>query len=209
MTSGLPSVVDFFSGCGGTSQGFRDAGLRIAAGLDSDLDSAETFRGNFPEAAFIHEDIRLVTVDRVASLLPGGPLLFAGCAPCQPFSAQNQRQNIADPRRSLLQEFSRFVTELLPEFVVIENVPGMQRRSGSGPLDAFIESLTLAGYATNADVLRSLEFGVPQTRRRLVLVAALGGEPQLPAPTHGDALQGPTTVRSAIEGLPSLSLIHI
>src|ERR1700730_3569114 len=85
------AVINFFSGCGGISLGLRDAGMRIVAGLDNDGDAANTFRENFPEAAFIERDIREVSIDEVRQLVPAGqPLLLSGCAPCQPFSKQNR-----------------------------------------------------------------------------------------------------------------------
>ena len=86
------SVVDFFCGCGGTSAGLRDAGMKIIAGLDIDEIALETFKNNFPEAVALNTDISKLTAKKLEALLPEveGPLLFAACAPCQPFSTQNR-----------------------------------------------------------------------------------------------------------------------
>jgi DNA (cytosine-5)-methyltransferase 1 len=198
------SVIDFFSGCGGTSAGFRQAGLGIAGAIDHDHDSAATFQTNFHEANVIDRDIRDVSADEVHAMVPDGVRLFAGCAPCQPFSRHNKYQSDADPRRNLLQVFQQFVTTLHPEFVVVENVPGLQNRSTHGPLDNFLRALTDHGYETKVSVLRALEFGVPQERKRLVIVASRLGVPMLPRATHVVTKRPACTVRKAIGHLRPL-----
>ncbi len=194
------SVVDFFSGCGGTSVGFRAAGAKIIGAIDFDFDSTESFRANFPGATIFQRDIRELSVDEVKSIVPPGPLLFAGCAPCQPFSAQNRSQSALDPRRALLNEFLRFVRAIRPEYVVVENVPGLQRASSDGPLARFVRSVRRIGYTTSVEVLRALDYGVPQERKRLVLIASRVGRPALPSPRGG----APSTVREWISELPRL-----
>ncbi|MEV4129839.1 DNA cytosine methyltransferase [Nocardia sp. NPDC049707] len=199
------SVIDFFSGCGGTSQGFKDAGMNIVAGIDFDPDSAETFRNNFPGAEFIEADIRKVRVEQVRELMPDSPTLFAGCAPCQPFSRQNKTTTAQDPRRNLLYEFSRFVRALRPELVVIENVPGLQNPKKGGPLEDFLAALAEDEYVSKVSILRALEFGVPQERKRLVIVASRIGSPELPEATHVANGVPATTVRQFIyDGLPAI-----
>jgi len=201
----LPSVVDFFSGCGGTSLGFRQAGLPVAMGIDNDRDAADTYRANFPEAKFLEIDVRQLAASDLKPLLPTGPLLFAGCAPCQPFSRQNRNKKTTDPRRDLLSEFARILIAIRPEYIIVENVPGLQRVTRSGPLHAFVRRLMRTGYQVSIDVLRALDFGVPQERRRLVVVAALAEEPALPVPTHGPGLLRTATVRDFVRGLPPLA----
>jgi DNA (cytosine-5)-methyltransferase 1 len=193
-------VIDFFCGCGGTSAGFQAAGLEIAGGLDLDPSAAKTFRRNFPNAGFIEGDITDVDPSEVDRMVGGGPVLFAGCAPCQPFSKQNRQKRTDDSRRPLLAEFGRFVLALRPEFVVVENVPGLQRIGDAGPFPAFRSQLQDLGYSVAAAVLKASDFGVPQTRRRLVLVASLKGPACLPKARGGS----PPSVRDAIGGLPRL-----
>ncbi len=195
-------VVDFFSGCGGTSFGFQQAGLHIAAAVDHDRHAAATFRHNFPDVVFIQRDIRRLKTSTIRDVLTRGPVLFSGCAPCQPFSGQNQQPSPNDPRRTLLHEFQRFVTELLPEYVVVENVPGAQRVSNRGPFGDFIRALERAGYAVRSAVLRAGDFGVPQERRRLVIVA--GRDRPLELPDAQGSFARTATVRDAIGHLPAL-----
>ena len=108
-------VFDFFSGCGGTSAGLQAAGMEIAFGLDLDPDAAATFRANFPGAHFLRKDLTRLRADRVQSLISAArtnPILFCGCAPCQPFSRQNLQRKAEDSRVPLLSHFGRFVRYL-------------------------------------------------------------------------------------------------
>ncbi|MEY2250380.1 DNA cytosine methyltransferase [Comamonas sediminis] len=202
-------VVDFFSGCGGTSCGFEAAGLEILAGLDIDPAAAATFRTNFPHAHFIEGDVRDLHTNVLNGFLEKRtmPLLFAGCAPCQPFSKQNRLQSLEDPRRTLLKEFGRFIKAWMPDFVFVENVPGLQKISKHGPFVSFQSLLKRLGYRFETAVVPALWYGVPQTRERLVLVASLRGNIKLPEATHGPGLPGGryTTVRDWISDLPEIA----
>jgi DNA (cytosine-5)-methyltransferase 1 len=198
------NVVDFFCGCGGTSQGFRQAGMNIALGIDIDPIAGKTFQANFPEASFVLGDIREISAVKLRAHLPPRPWLFSGCAPCQPFSAQNNTRSSRDRRRSLLGEFARFVLKWRPEYVFVENVPGLQRVGGGGPLGRFRRLIRDAGYQDDLKILPALWFGVPQRRERLVLVAAKGRSVSLPEATHGPRGLPYATVRAWISGLPSL-----
>jgi DNA (cytosine-5)-methyltransferase 1 len=201
-------VVDFFSGCGGTSEGLREAGFKIRAGIDMDAEAASTFRANFPEAAFIERDIRKVRVSELRCVLPARrtrPVLFTACAPCQPFSKQNGQRGGKDQRVYLLDEIHRFVREFRPEYIFVENVPGIQRiRSDRGPVGRFKKMLAEFGYAIDCEVLDFLEFGVPQTRRRFVLVASLLGAVGFPEKTHGKGKIPFATVWDWIADLPPI-----
>ena len=207
MSSQTVSVVDFFSGCGGTSQGLQDAGMTILAGVDNNLDAASTFRDNFPKAHFFERNVLDLASSEVAKILPeSGPVLFAGCAPCQPFSAQKKDKGVGDPRRLLLLEFLRFIEDLSPEFVMVENVPGLQTLdANAGPFRLFVERLSQAGYSVDYGVLRAVDFGVPQIRRRLVLLASRVSDIKLPVPTHGAGLIPQSTVADWISALPELA----
>lgn len=200
-------VFDFFSGCGGTSCGFSQAGLDVALGLDLDEDAARTFQANHPKADFMLRDIQDMDVEEIAPLRPGdGPILFSGCAPCQPFSKQSRRRNVVDPRRSLLAHFGRFVRRWQPEYVFVENVPGMQRVYGSaGPLADFLSLLSGLGYGYDSGIVAASSFGVPQTRERFVLLAVKGREAHLPSPTHGIPGVPTSTVRDWIGGLAPIA----
>ena len=145
-------VYDFFAGCGGASCGFQEAGMEISFALDHDADARETFEANFPNAHFEFADIRDVSVDavrlRVEAERPN-PVLFSGCAPCQPFTKQNTRrpQFDQDERVPLLARFGHLVESCRPDLVFVENVPGLQKLdSDSQPFGDFLRRLHAAGY---------------------------------------------------------------
>lgn len=184
-----------------------DAGVRLVGAVDIDPDAAETYRKNFPHVTFFEKDVADLSVEEVRQLLPEkGPILFAGCAPCQPFSAQQRHSDASDPRRSLLLRFLQFVEALLPDFLLVENVPGLQTvPEGEGPLPTFLESIEALGYQVSVDVLRAADFGVPQIRRRLIIIAARGVAVRLPDATHGIDLLPYSTVRDWISDLPPIT----
>lgn len=200
-------VFDFFSGCGGTSLGFAQAGMKVVLGLDNDPDAAETFRKNIKGAAFIEKDIRKVPTGALAPLLgsAGGPVLFSCCAPCQPFSRQSRSKSARDPRRSLLGEFARFVKRWTPDYIFVENVPGLQHVERSeGPLGQFVALLDRMGYSHVVEVLPASCFGVPQKRERLILLASRRPGLKIPPATHGSSRRPAATVRDWIGNLPAI-----
>lgn len=200
-------VFDFFAGCGGTSFGFNAAGMQVVFGLDNDPDAAATFRANIKGAMFIEKDIRKVGTSVLAPLLStrNAPVLFSCCAPCQPFSKQSRAKSDGDPRRSLLSEFGRFVRRWKPDYVFLENVPGLQRVDESdGPLPQFIRLLGRLDYSFDMKVVPALSFGVPQKRERLILMAGKTAGLKIPSPTHGTTKRPVATVRDWIGGLPAI-----
>lgn len=181
-------VVDFFCGCGGTSLGLRQAGMSIAAGIDWDEDAGRTFQSIFPRAKFLKKDIRKLRpadLEEVVESCRGSPLLFSCCAPCQPFSRHRSTRR-RDSRKYLLSGFPKFVRRYLPKYVICENVPKLRRFFGSkGPFPALVRYLKRLGYSCATGIVDSQDFGVPQRRRRLVLLASFEGPISIPAPTHG------------------------
>ena len=204
-------VYDFFSGCGGTSLGFRQAGMDVVFALDSDPDAAATFKRNFPEARFVNDKIQNVAVQEIGEDVAGcgdNPILFCGCAPCQPFSKHNREGNPGDRRVSLLLEFGRFVAHYRPDYVFVENVPGLQEVADRfGPLSEFLQLLGSLGYDYKCDVVNANDYGVPQMRRRLVLVASpFEGIHFPPVKTHGPGShRAYSTVRDNIRDLPPIA----
>ena len=206
-------VFDFFAGCGGASRGFQDAGMEVAFALDWDSDARQTFTNNFPSARFEASDIRKTNEDDVHNLVRAHrphPVLFSGCAPCQPFSKQNTTRPPPgdDERVPLLLEFLRFIRRCEPDIVFVENVPGIQNlRGDTEPLSAFVRGLEDAGYGKPSCEAVSLQrYGVPQGRRRFLLVASRGGPLELPPKTHGPGTANPEydTVRHWIGDLPAI-----
>jgi DNA (cytosine-5)-methyltransferase 1 len=164
-----PRVVDLFAGAGGLAAGFRAAGFSVVAGTDVDPDAAATFRANFPEATTVCGDIRdrsvkeeILDAARRAQVVVGGP-------PCQAFSqVRNHARLIEDPRNSLYREFVEIVATVLPKVFVMENVPGLEQ---VGAKSQIVEDLELDGeYRVEAQAVDAADFGVPQTRRRILFV---------------------------------------
>jgi len=204
-------VFDFFSGCGGTSRGFRNAGMDVVFALDNDPDAARTFKQNLPGIHFVCDDIQNVSCEALQPLIDeckGHPILFSGCAPCQPFTKQKTTRHSDDDRRVLLNEFRRFVKHYQPEFVFIENVPGMQKvGQEEGPLAEFLATLKGLAYKEAVAIVSSREYGVPQRRRRLVVVASRLGPIEIPLKTHGPGTASPefSKVREWIQDLPDIA----
>ncbi|MFI5350879.1 MAG: DNA cytosine methyltransferase [Elusimicrobiota bacterium] len=173
------AIVDLFSGAGGLSEGFRQAGYRIAAGSDVDPDACATYALNFPEARTICGDIREPIVRGALLDAAAGAQLVVGGPPCQAFSQmRNHSRLIEDPRNALYREFVRIVGELEPMGFVMENVPGLEQM---GAKVQVLEDLGLKGaYRVTAQVLDAADFGVPQTRQRIVFIgvhSSLGVRP--------------------------------
>jgi DNA (cytosine-5)-methyltransferase 1 len=205
-------VFDFFSGCGGTSSGFRAAGLRTALAIDNDPDAAETFRTNFPEAAFIEANLARIAPSRIAAHVDsartqGSRLLFCACAPCQPFSRQNMADRNLNRKRSLLLRFQVFVQTYRPEFIFVENVPGLQDPDESrAPFGPFVKELRALGYHVTYGVVDCRRYGVPQRRLRLILVASIFGPVTFPRPSFGAGTPRVwKTVRDVIGDLPPVA----
>jgi DNA (cytosine-5)-methyltransferase 1 len=211
MKKSLPiKVFDFFSGCGGTSKGFKEAGLDIVFALDNDPDAVSTFRHNFPEATFIESGIELIQESEVTPIFNNcrsNPILFSGCAPCQPFTKQNTKRSTDKKQRHLLNEFARFVRYFKPDFLFVENVPGLQKvDKDEGPFVDFLQMLNELGYFYKYDIVAAQTYGVPQQRRRLVLIASLLGPIEFPSRTHGPKTTNPeySSVQQWIKDLPSI-----
>lgn len=191
--------VDVFCGVGGLTHGLQRGGIEVVAGIDVDPHCRFAYEAN-NRARFIHRDIRDVEAKSLAVLFDGANVrLLAGCAPCQPFSTYSRagRARRSDEMWDLLREFGRIVRESQPELVTMENVPELARHS---VFDEFLRDLD--GYAMTWKVVQCEQYGVPQTRNRLVLLASRMGPVQFPGP---DPLTLMTTVRSAIGALRALS----
>ena len=186
--------------------------MKIALALDHDADARASFEANFPDAHFEFVDIQNVgaeTIRRRVEAEPSAPVLFSGCAPCQPFTKQNtQRPKLEqDERVPLLAHFARLVQDCRPDVVFVENVPGIQKLdSDSEPFGGFLKRLDAAGYRVDYRAVRLARYGVPQGRRRLVLLASRHGEVHLPDETHGPGTPNNryATVRDWIFHLPPI-----
>lgn len=188
-----PVAVDIFCGAGGLSYGMKRAGIEIIAGIDIDPISRHPFEANV-NAAFHEVDVASLQPAFVDSLFDGRvPKILAGCAPCQPFSSYTNNRHIQQEEWKLLSKFGELLSDFGPEIVTMENVPRLEKHS---EFDEFLKALDQAGYEYNYHIVRCAEYGVPQTRRRLVLLASRLGEIDLIPPTHSE--EKFETVRDAI-----------
>ena len=208
------AVFDFFCGCGGTSEGFREAGMDIAWALDIDSAAADTYKKNFPEAVFRQMDVNKLKVSelrREVEKYPDHLILFCGCAPCQPFTKQKTTKLKGDPRSKLLLSFSRLVKAIRPDFVFVENVPGVQkpRDNEESPFKSFLAVIDKLGYEYEApgSVVAAQDYGAVQIRHRFIFLASKHGAAKIPEATHGneDGKQHYQTVRQVIANLPPIS----
>ncbi len=202
--SDKPTVMDLFSGAGGLTWGFRRAGFESVLAVDFDRASCETYRANFCAGGTDHVicgPIENVARFVAADVIVGGP-------PCQGFSALGKRDP-NDPRNSLWRHYFRAVDQVLPKVLVMENVPELLRSDEFGAFQQHVEGL---GYSVTAQVLNAADYGVPQRRKRAIVVASRVGEPRLPPMTHSDpsspevragSLKPWVTVRDVIGDLPA------
>jgi DNA (cytosine-5)-methyltransferase 1 len=193
-------AVDLFCGAGGLTAGMRKAGIQVKAGYDIDSSCAHAFSWN-NNAEFLAKDVAEVSQQEIAAWFSGdAPRLLAGCAPCQPFSTYNQgRDTSSDRKWPLLYHFARLIKELTPELVTMENVPDVTKHDVY--LD-FESNLRALGYNVWAGTVACIDYGLPQQRRRHVLLASRLGPISLISPTHNEK---PATVYDAISHLPPIS----
>lgn len=192
-------AVDLFCGAGGLTCGLRSAGIDVRVGVDLDPACEYPFVEN-NSARFLCESVeRLSPAKLRAEWRDARYSLLAGCAPCQPFSLYSQGKDArADGRWNLLAQFQRLVLRAKPTLVTMENVPRLAEQS---VFQDFVAALKAARYHVSFQVVKSADYGVPQQRERLVLLASSLGPISLIPPTH---TKKPRTVRQAIAKLPPL-----
>lgn len=194
------AVIDLFCGAGGLSHGFRLEGFDVVAGIDFDSKCRYPFEQN-NNAPFLLKDVAEIEAnDLVSRFIPDLPRILVGCAPCQPFSKYSQGRE--DGRWQLLEHFSRLICEVKPDVVSMENVPRLQKFMDSSVFNAFVRTLRNNDYFVDWKVAYCPDYGIPQSRSRLVLIASKFGPPGVPEATH-DAASYPT-VRNAIGDLPPI-----
>lgn len=194
-----PRVIELFAGCGGMALGFKDAGFRTVLANEWDRDACDSLRANITDRVLncaIQEIERFPRADVVA----GGP-------PCQGFSNLGERVP-NDPRNQLWRHYFRCVEQARPKVFVLENVPPLLKSAEFVEMKRLAESL---GYKVEGRVLNAADYGVPQTRKRAIVIGSRIGEPSFPTPTHVDPLKRNLlnqhlprwrTVRDAIGHLP-------
>ncbi len=198
------SAIDLFCGIGGLSYGLKSAGISVVAGLDIDASCQFIFEQNVL-ADFIQKDIAKVRGTELSERYwsdSGQVRILAGCAPCQPFSPHsNKVKNKKRSRRwRLISEFKRLVGEMKPDIVTMENVPNLAKQAIFKRFVAFLEQ---QGYFVSHSLIYCPNYGIPQKRRRLVLLASKHGSITLIPETH--TKNNYATLREAIEHLPPVA----
>lgn len=188
----VPTMVDLFSGAGGLSAGFSSAGYHLIGGVENWLPAARSLQANHPDAYVETRDIRTVDALEFKARLPCRPNLVLGGPSCQGFStsgglSRSAGRAIDDERNSLFLDFIRFVYALEPEWVVMENVPGLLLFNRGAVAKEVIKQFRVIGYHVAPMILLAADFGVPQLRRRLFFVGnRTGAKIPFPLPTHGN-----------------------
>ncbi len=208
-------AIDFFCGGGGMTRGLLDAGINVIAGIDSNPNCKDTYeKNNFNQ--YYECDVCELTPEMLIKKFPrlknADNVLLVGCAPCQPFSILRREEFDENgnpiPHKSvnLLVEFGRFVKSIKPAHVMVENVPGIKGK-GSDVLDKFKSMLESEGYKWDEKTLYAKEYGVPQNRRRYILIASRVFTPTIPEATHGNKpnLLPFCTVRETIAKYPIIA----
>jgi DNA (cytosine-5)-methyltransferase 1 len=199
------TAIDLFCGAGGLTRGLLDAGVNVAAGYDLDESCRFPYEHNNGNAVFNRKSVTEITAADLVPLYPKQHVrVLVGCAPCQTFSKYTQGlKNHHDPKWTLLSEFGRLVRELKPDVVSMENVPELRRHQ---VFQDFLSTLAEQGFHFVTDtkkwVVYCPDYGIPQHRRRLVIVASRLGPIELIPPTHRPNRY--RTVADALRGLPEL-----
>lgn len=198
------NFIDVFSGCGGLSYGLEQAGLRCLLGIDFNQDAIESFKLNHKEAKAFCGDVRELTNSKLKELIGNNKVDFVvGGPPCQGFSTVG-RGDSDDPRNYLFMEFVRIVKELKPKGILIENVTGLLADKNKLVLKQIFNLFEKMGYVLNARVLSAEEYGVPERRRRTIIVGVQKGYSfSFPIPSHGErGKKKMATVGEALRAIP-------
>lgn len=207
-------AIDFFCGAGGLTRGLLNAGIDVLAGVDNDPRLRDTYTLNNEPSSFFCRDINEVCIDGLrqeVGISDEDQMLYAACTPCQPFSTLNRLKG-QDEKKKLLLVFANVVKAAPPDFILIENVPGLNNAYGREIYEEFLDVLRECGFPEpSAGLLDAKHYGVPQTRRRFILMASRHDTLSLPRPTHGiddnsfAEVEPVLTVRDSIEGYTAIS----
>lgn len=194
------SAVDLFCGIGGLTHGLESSGINVVAGIDVDKTCKYAYESN-NSSKFICADIESISGEFVSSLYPDDAIrVLAGCAPCQPFSALRRKKSAQDLEEKQLESFIRLIKEVIPDIVTMENVVNLRGRS---IYRKFLLTLKELEYSIWENSVNAADYGVPQNRRRLVLLASRLSPISMAENTN--CKKEHTVVRDAIGVLPPLS----
>ena len=201
------AVVDLFCGIGGLTHGFITERFTVSTGVDFDNTCSYAYTTN-NNAKFLYKDVTELTAKELNDLFPENKRkILVGCAPCQPFSIFNYKNNNnaekqkEDKKWRLLYSFADLIEATQPEIVSMENVPQLQNFNGGKVFNDFVERLEKNDYKVSFGTYNAQNYGVPQRRKRLILLASKYAKFELISPTHKDNY---VTVRQAIGHLPKI-----
>lgn len=202
-TQNTIGVIDLFCGIGGLSHGMFKEGFDIIAGFDID-DTCKYAYENNNKSKFYNQDIKTVTIEQINNLFANYDIkVLAGCAPCQPFSSYAFKVKDKDKNKyDLLYEFGRIVEGVLPDIVTMENVSQILSFKQKPVLNDFVDLLKKNQYQVDYKIVYCPDYGIPQTRKRIVLLASRLGKISLIPPTHTKNKY--KTVRQTIGKLPPI-----
>jgi DNA (cytosine-5)-methyltransferase 1 len=200
----LVTAIDLFSGCGGLSFGFESAGIQTGLAIDNWPDALKTFLKNHPKSRTELFDLGAKTLKPLIDSLNDSQIVFGG-PPCQGFSISGKRDP-NDPRNLLYRGFFQVVAEVRPRVFVMENVPNLASMDGGRLIQEIENDFKSLGYNLSREILLASDFGVPQNRKRLILVGTLSGRTfQFPKGTT-KLQEEKVTCRDALSDLPEYSL---
>ena len=201
------SVVSLFSGAGGLSRGFYDAGYEVVLGVDFDEAALKTFKENHGTAEAMKLDLfNHDNIDVIVNFLQKREIkldVLVGGPPCQGFSIAGPR-DMNDKRNSLYLAMVKVADRLKPQAVVLENVPGMIQTNGGIGAKRIIEDFKKIGYVMTPKLLYAPDYGIPQMRKRVFFVGLRDGENEFQFPETVVDRQHYVTCEEAIGDLPSL-----
>ncbi len=192
-------AIDLFSGIGGLSLGFREAGFDICLANEIEKSIAESYVKNHQSTKMINEDITKLDIETTFKNYLGITVIIGG-PPCQGFSQKGKRLSLKDPRNYLFKYFFEVVKYVLPQYFVIENVPNLLTAANGHFKNEIFELFTSIGYSLDTDVLNSSEYGVPQNRKRAIIIGKKGSG-KVPFPKK---VQQKVTIWEAISDLAYL-----
>ena len=206
------NVIDLFSGCGGFSNGFEQAGFKVLLGIDIWGDALRTFKENHSEAQILEKSLTDVSGNEILDLIGKKKTdidVIIGGPPCQGFSISGKRI-LDDPRNQLYKSYVRILRDIRPKIFVMENVLGLIKLFNGEAKDAIVESLENSGYVVKYQILMASDYGVPQNRKRVFFVGVrsdiFNSEFIFPETTHGENKKLPyLTCKDAISDLPLLN----
>jgi DNA (cytosine-5)-methyltransferase 1 len=180
-------TVDFFCGGGGMTYGLRQAGLNVLAGIDIDRSCKNTYIENNPLSKFLEFDVANTEPRELQNHIKirkgQRNLVFVGCTPCQFWTLLHTNKSKSKNSKNLLTSFGNFVKYFRPGYLLLENVPGIATKRDS-PLEPFLELLNSLKYHYEFRVINAADYGIPQTRKRFILMASRLRSVHFPEPTH-------------------------